>query len=138
MALFQSFEPLNETIVAHVLTSMSTCRADERNAGHRCKRRRYTYLSRRIVELVRKTRDLKPVSKYLPAVSAAATAAAMSAAAAVFSRRHRARFGDGHVSTAVFSSVEFLNRVRGFLIAGHLNETESLASTGIAIRDDLG
>jgi len=62
----------------------------------------------------------------------------MSAAAAVFSRRHRARFGNGHVSTAVFSSVEFLNRVRGFRVAGHLNETESLASTGIAIRDDLG
>ena len=62
----------------------------------------------------------------------------MSAAAAVFSRRHRARFGDCHVSTAVFSSVEFLNRVRGFLIAGHLNETESFASTGIAIRDDFG
>jgi hypothetical protein len=72
-----------------------------------------------------------------PTVAAAApTTAAMSAA--FLARRHRSSFGDSHISAAVFSSVEFLNRIRSFLIRGHLNEAKALAAAGISIGDNFG
>src|ERR1051326_4565630 len=73
----------------------------------------------------------------LPAVAAAPTAT-MSAATSLLTRRHRTCFSDGHIPAAVFSSVEFLNSIRCFLIGGHLNEAETLAAACIAIGDDLG
>ena len=72
----------------------------------------------------------------LPAISAATAATAMSAA--FLSGGHRTGFSDSHISPAIFDSIEFLNRIRGFLIGGHFDESESFASARIAIGDDLG
>src|SRR5437867_13165120 len=73
--------------------------------------------------------------KGLPTVAAAA-AAAMPAAA--FTRGHWTGLSDGHIPAAVFGAIELLNGVCRLLIGRHLNETETLASTRVAISNNLG
>jgi len=72
--------------------------------------------------------------KGLPAVAAAAA----SMPAAAFTRGHWTGLSDGHIPAAVFGAIELLNGVCRLLIARHLNETETLASTRIAISNNLG
>src|SRR5881296_379507 len=64
--------------------------------------------------------------------------ASSTTAAAAFAGSHRTRFSDRHVPAAVVGAVEFLDRVRSFLIGGHLDKSEALASARVAIGDDLG
>jgi len=74
----------------------------------------------------------------LPAISAATAATTTTMSAAFLSRGHRTGFSDGHISPAIFNSVEFLNGIRGFLIGRHFHESKSLTPARIAIGDDLG
>jgi hypothetical protein len=81
--------------------------------------------------------QLSPIVRIcLPAVSTTPTTAAMSAP--FLPRRHWTRFSNGHISTAIFSSIEFLNGIGGFLIRRHLDKSEAFASARVAIGDDLG
>jgi hypothetical protein len=79
----------------------------------------------------------KGLFSFLPAIAAAATTTAPMSSA-IFPRRHRTGFGDGHIPATVFSSVEFLDCIRSFLIAGHLDKAEAFAAASIAIGNDLG
>src|SRR5436853_5511036 len=83
------------------------------------------------VHRTRRRRD-----RFLPTIAPATTAAA-PAAAPIFTRNHRTRFSNSHVSSAVFRSVELLNCVCSFLIAGHFYKTETFAPACITIGNDL-
>jgi hypothetical protein len=80
----------------------------------------------------------------LPAVSTATTTATTTAAAmpattaAIFTRGHWPGFGDSHVTSAVFGSIELLDGIRRFLIRRHLDESEAFAAACIPISDDFG
>jgi len=78
---------------------------------------------------------LSDADSRLPTVSPAAAAARSTA---VITRRHGTGFSNGHIPPAVFGAIELLNRICGFLIARHLDETEPLASPRIAIGNDFG
>src|SRR5262245_55120079 len=56
---------------------------------------------------------------------------------AVFPRCHRTCFSDGHVTAAVFSSVEFLNSISRFLIRRHFHKAETFTTACVTIGDDL-
>src|SRR5205085_12431137 len=85
------------------------------------------------VHRTRRRRD-----RFLPTIASAATAAAApTAAAAVFTGNHWTRFGNSHISSAVFCAIEFLNCVRRFLIAGHFHKTKTFAAACVPISDDF-
>src|SRR4051812_14525458 len=69
------------------------------------------------------------------ATAAAATVAAATTAGAVF---FRLGFVDSQGATAVLLAVEGRDCRLGFFIAAHLDEPETLAATGVPVRDDLG
>jgi hypothetical protein len=69
------------------------------------------------------------------AATVAASATAATAATAIFAR---AGFVHGQGASAVLLAVEPRDRRLGFFVAAHFDESETFASTGVAIVDDLG
>ena len=63
--------------------------------------------------------------------------AASPSGASIFARSDRTCLRNRNGTAANTLSVQFLYGIGGFLVRGHLNESESLAPPGIAIHDDL-
>jgi len=79
-----------------------------------------------------------PTTAAVTAAAAATPAAAASTPAAATATLLGPRFVHRERATIDHLAVHAINGRLGFLIRSHLDETESLGSSGVAVRDDLG
>ena len=71
------------------------------------------------------------------AITIAAAAAEAAAAATIFTRSHRLSFIHGHCAAVIICAIEFCDCKLSFGFSGHFHESETFATTAVAVNDDL-